>query len=306
MLAGHPRRSIEPKTPATIGTTPSTTNAGRRHRPSGAAALTSMLRARSSTSALARVTELLGQPVHRLPHRCPGLVCPADGTTEVPELRMGRHRAPDLRGIDADLEPVMDAEELLPHWTAEGVADRHERGLRSRAGVQAGGKQVDAGRQVVDERLAPAYDGRVLGPGEHHPHGDTAAEPDRQADRSADHRPPAACRCQAQHGTQPHQQRTFLLRRRHRTCVILDGGSPRQQEQHRHSCQRRHHGVHLRSTRPAIRSSQSSPPNDRPMPRARHTRPAVEPVRKPTGSPPIPDPSRSTPTGRTASILAVA
>ena len=230
---------------------------------------------------------------------------------------MGGDRPPHLDGVDAHLEPVVDGEELLAHRSAERAAHRRPaptRGPPRRRGTR---QQVDAGGQVVEQLLPTSYDGRVLGPPQDHPH--RHAPPARrptQPTRPAEHRPAAGERrpTREQRPQPPQQRRSPPADRDRRRAGSRPGTSAGRGRQH----QQRPPG------RPGAATSHGTPPligrapgrrcarataarrTRAPARRPGSTSPAVVPVRNPTGSPPMPVPSSSTPTGSTASIRAVA
>ena len=143
--AAHPKTRIEPKTPATNGTTPRSTKAGRRHRPRGAAARTSMLRARFSISACCRSRSSVES---WCTDRLTGAPEPWARATRVPsgaELRVPGEGAPTpapgrRRARAGGAAPSSSSATGPP--TAR--RDRFERALGGRARVEAGAEQVDA------------------------------------------------------------------------------------------------------------------------------------------------------------------
>ena len=186
-----------------------------------------------------------------------------------PSWLVGGDRSPDLAGIDTHLEPMVDRDELLADRAAQCAAHRDERGLGRGPGVEAGGEQVDAGGQVVDQPLPTSYDGRVLRAPQDHPHRQRR-QPDRLPTRGHHRAAPSPRRTPprragvsvvaAAPAPRTSRARTPLSPTRPGRSV----GRGRRTRATAETDQRRHQHCGTSpligaSTRSAIRSSQSSP-----------------------------------------------
>ena len=311
-LSGTAR--IEPKTPATMGTTPSSTKAGSRQRPSGAEAFTSMLRARASTSARTALAELVAQLVDRPADRGPRLVGPGHRASERPELRVLRQgRATPGRGrrprASRWCRPRNSSATGPP--TARATVSRAPSGAAP-ASRHAASRSTPRGRSS-QQPLTATYDGRRSSPRPSTTHTDhaagqrrprsptgppTMAQPPGGGDRG-EHRAQPAQRRAARPAAAGRASRTAVARpETGRQSRAATPASPPASTRHRR------HGCSTRVCDP-VQPGQPGEAEPEAGREHHHARCACA-NRKPSGSPPTPMPSSSTPIGSTASIRAVA